>query len=318
MIAALIKEGVRGRWGERETRWFSPMVIFLLLCLSSTLEAQTPLRWNLKPGQSFGLHSHQETDSEVGFSGKSAKTTISNDLYLTWKVTTTDDEAITIHQTIDRIVVNIVARDAATIEYDSAATGRPSGQAASLASGLKPLLGAEFKIKMDRRGKVLTAEPINEAAKSLMEMTNQLQASDAAARGSLQRLLKQPLVVLPEKEVSAGDSWTHSSELETSAGPMRQETTYQLEKIYDEDGKQMCQIQATSKLHPSAAAGKTPESKLKIASQDQSAMIQFSATGGRLFNIDQTQKLETLRVYRETTISVKLNSTQQTTLTPNP
>jgi hypothetical protein len=99
---------------------------------------------------------------------------------------------------------------------------------------------------------------------------------------------------------------------------MRQETTYQLEKINDEDGKQWCQIQATSKLHPSAAAGKTPESKLKIVSQNHSATILFSPSDGRLLSVDATQKLETQRVYRETTISVKLNSTQQTTLTPSP
>jgi hypothetical protein len=288
------------------------------LCFSSTLEAQTLLRWNLESGQSYGLHSHQETESEVGFSGKSARTSIKSDLYLTWNVTGADDKAITIRQTIDRIVVNIVARDAAAIEYDSAASDRSTGHAAGLASGLKPLLGAEFEIKMDRTGKVLAAEPINEAAKTLWETTNQSQASDAAARGSVQRLLKQPLVVLSEKEISAGESWTTSSDLETSAGPMRQETTYQLEKINDEDGKQVCQVEATSKLQPSATSGKTPESKLKILSQDQSATILFSASDGRLLETDQSQTLQTQRVYRETTIGVKLRSTQKTTLTQSP
>jgi hypothetical protein len=121
------------------------IALALVIGAPSISSAQALLRWNLKPGQSFGLHSHQETDSEVGFSGKSAKTTIKNDLFLTWKVTTTDDEVTTIRQSIDRIVVNIVTRDAAAIEYDSAATGRPMGQAASLASGLKRLLGAELQ-----------------------------------------------------------------------------------------------------------------------------------------------------------------------------
>lgn len=289
------------------------------MALFSESKAQTLLRWKLKPGEVFTVRTHQETESQVAFGTKSATTKISDDLQLTWSVAAADDNAITIRQTIQRIAVNLAAQDGATTQYDSESSTRPMGHAQNLASSLKPLIGAEFEIKLSPLGKVLAVKPVNDAAQALLAADDKSAEAGGASRSTIQQLLRQPLVILDEKEVKAGDTWASSSDLATAAGPMKQETTYELDKIDEQDGKSICQIAATTKLTPQSAAntGKTG-STISIKDHDQTATISFSATDGRLIEVEQTQKLVTERQYRETKIVVTLNSTQTTKITPSP
>ena len=118
-------------------------------------------------------------------------------------------------------------------------------------------------------------------------------------------MLRRPLVVLPEKEVKAGDTWIVASDRATAAGPLKLETTYRLENI---DEKSLAKIAMTAKAQPG------PGSKTSIKEHQHSGSISFSANEGRLMQIDQKQKLVTERPYRETTITVTLDSTQTTTM----
>jgi Family of unknown function (DUF6263) len=292
-------------------------VVVVWLLISGALEAQTLLRWKLKPGESFSVHTQQQTESQVAFGAKSAKTKIEDELYLTWVVAAADDEAVTIRQTIQRIVVNMVGRDAAAVQFDSASKARPTGQAVSLASSLKPLVGAEFELKMSARGEMLEVKPVNEAATSLFASDEKPTEAGGASRGSLQQLLRQPLVILSADAVKEGSNWTISNKLATSAGPMVQETAYSLVEISEQGGKSMAKIAARSKLSPEEGNSGKSGSRMTIKDQKQEASIVFSATDGRVIEVEQTQKLETERIYRETTIVVTLNSTQTTTITPN-
>jgi hypothetical protein len=289
---------------------FIGLMAWVLMC--GAVDAQTLLRWKLKPGESFSVRTQQQTESEVGFSGKSAKTKLENELHLTWTVISADEQSITLRQTVDRIVVNMLTRDAAAAQFDSAVSGRPTGQGASLASGLKPLVGAEFEIKMSVLGKIAAVNPINEAARALFGKETKAPENESAGRETMQQLLKQPLVVLSEKEVSGGDSWQETIELDTAAGPLRQVTTYKLEVISEQNGEQVCRVSATSTMDPKSETDKAAEAMLKIVNQNQSSVILFSASEGRVLEIEQAQKLETLRAYRETNIVVKLNCVQKT------
>ena len=118
-------------------------------------------------------------------------------------------------------------------------------------------------------------------------------------------MLRRPLIVLPEKEAKAGDTWTVSSDRTTAAGPLKLETTYRLEGI---DNTSMARITMTAKAQPG------PGSKTAIKEHQHSGTISFSAPDGHLREIDQKQKLVTERPYRETTITVTLDSTQKTSL----
>jgi hypothetical protein len=264
--------------------------------------AQTLLRWKLKPGEAFSVEIAQHTDSQVAFSGKSAATKIDLELKLAWKVTAATGDAFTIRQSVERIHETLVTQDMGTIEYDSAAAARPTGQARELADSIKPLIGAEFELVMTLRGEVTSVTPINDIAKALLAATDKSE-SNAAAQEGLQQMLRRPLIVLPEKMVSPNDTWTAASDRTTAAGALKLETTYRLESI---DDKSVAKIAIAAKAQPG------PGSKTTIKEHQHSGTILFSAVDGRLVQIDQTQKLVTERPYRETTITVTLNSTQKT------
>jgi Family of unknown function (DUF6263) len=299
---------------------YSVLPAFLLWLLGTTaLEAQTPLRWKLEPRQSFAVEMHQETQSQVAFSGKSAATKIDLDVRLKWTVTAADDRQITLKQSVQRIGVKLATPQGASVDYDSDVRTRPMGLARDLAASLQPLVGAELEIAMNPRGEILEAKPLNDAAKALLSGKEAGGEGIEASRTAVQELLREPLLVLPEKEVAADDTWTTTTDLTTAAGPLKHETTYRLAGTVGQGGQQLYKITWTSKLTPRAAAapgGQPPGANISIKSHEQTGTSLFSSDEGRVAEAEQTQKLLTERSYRDTTIAVTLSSTQKTTVKP--
>src|SRR4051794_13400642 len=54
----------------------APAVFVFVSACPNGAQAQTLLRWKLKPGDAFTVDTRQETESQVAFSGKSVTTTI--------------------------------------------------------------------------------------------------------------------------------------------------------------------------------------------------------------------------------------------------
>ncbi len=286
-------------------RFVSPWLMILVATIwPASASAQTLLRWKLKAGDTFKVEIEQQTDSQVGFSGKMAKTQIELKLTLAWKVAAASDSGFTIRQIVEQIYEKITTQDMGAIEFDSAASARPSGQARELAESIKPLIGAEFELVMTPRGEITSATPVNDVAKALLAAADK-STPDTSSQEGLQQMLRRPLIVLPEKEAKAGDTWTATSDRTTAAGPLKLETTYRLDGI---DNNSVARITMTAK----AQAG--PGSKTAIKEHQDSGTISFSAPDGRLMEINQQQKLVTERPYRETTITVTLDSKQTTTL----
>jgi hypothetical protein len=279
------------------------IVLFVLL-LTTAASAQTLLRWKLKEGEAFTVEIAQKTDSVVAFGTKSAATTIDLTMTLSWKVARATDSVYQIRQTVERIQQTITTRDAGTVAFDSAAAaGRPTGQAKELAEALKPLVGAEFEMTMTSHGEITSVEPVNEAAKALLGTADA--GVDAGSQNTVRQMLRRPLAILPEQAVKAGDTWTSASERATAAGAIKLEAMYQLEGI---DGESVARIGTKAKVTPGAG------STTRIKEHEHSGVVRFSLADGRVLDIEQKQKLVTERPYRETTITVTLNSVQTTRL----
>lgn len=292
-------------------------VLLMMTPAARIAQAQTVLRWKLTAGDALAIEKHQETESTVAFSGKSAATKIEVAAELTWRVTAADEEKITLTQTIDHVSIKLTTPQAAAIEFDSAATGRPTGQARGLAEALTPLVGAEIKIVMNPRGEILEATPMSEAARAFFS-ADPTKDAPQTPKAALAQLLRRPLVVLPAEAVNVGDAWTVTSELPAAGAAMRQEAEYRLAGVATRDGKPLQQIAVTSKLSPppDARASKEASGPLSVKSHEHAGTILFSAGDGRVVESEQTQKLQTERTYRETTIVVTLESKQKTTVMP--
>jgi hypothetical protein len=289
------------------------------LLLPRALTAQTLLRWKLQPGDVLTVLAQQQIESQVAFSGKSTVTTIGLQLDLSWKVTAANEREITLEQSVERIRMTLSAPPSAAIEYDSAAKGRLTGQTRDLAASLQPLVGAAIEMRMTTRGEIIAAKPANESAESLLSSEQKATDSGDSSHRAVEQLLRQSLMILPEKEVNAADTWNTTGEFKSAAGPLKQETTYTLAKLDMQDGQQIAQIRTTSKLTtnpPAAASGQSSPPPLNVKLHEHTAKIEFDVSAGRLRSSESAQNLTTERPFRETTIVVNLTSTQKTTIQP--
>jgi hypothetical protein len=283
-------------------------LVVVLLAASCPAQAQTLLRWKLKPGESLAMTIEQQTDSSVSFSGKRADTKIDLALVLGWNVTAADNNGFKIRQSIDSIRQKLTTQQAGTVEFDSTSKAKPTGQSRDLAEALRPLVGAEFDIVMSPRGEISAVEPANEAAKALFAGLESGQGTDATARATVEQMLRRPLLILPERPMNVGETWTVSSERPTVAGPLKIDTTYKLAGVADQNGKSVARIDM------SASFTAAPGGQVTVKSPDHSGQVDFAADDGRLIKISQQQKLTTERPYRETTIAVTVASQQTTTM----
>jgi Family of unknown function (DUF6263) len=289
------------------------MIAAGLLLAASTAQAQTLLRWKLKAGDAFVVDIEQQTESQVAFSGKSATSKINLGMRLRWQVSTADETAITVKQTIERLNASLTA-PTGSAEYDSATKSRPVGLAKELGEALQPLVGAEIDVVLTPRGEVTSTRPANAAAQALFVAAEKSADPSGATRSAVQQAVLHSILPLPEQEVSSGDSWTTKQDISTPAGPLQHETAYTLQKIIERGERPLCQIASLSKLPSSSQSGGRA---LRIKSHEQTGTILFSADEGRAVEAEQAQKLSTERSYRDTTIVVTLTSTQKTTIEPS-
>lgn len=302
----------------QNTRYFAFALLicccFSLLVLPLSAAAQSPLRWTLKPGALLVVHTQQHTTSTVSFIGKTATTQIDLGMTLHWTVTSADDSEIKIKQRVERITFQLAGQSAGELKYDSAEPGRPSGAAREVSDAVKPLIGAEVEIVMNRRGQISATRPVNAAADKLLAGAAADEKTGVFSREGTATLLRQPLLVLPEHADSTPETWTHTSELKAAAGLFEQATTYRLAGQAESDGETVERIELSGKLTPKSSGAST--TKVAVKSHEQSGSILFSREKGRLVSAEQTQKLTTERPYRESTIVVTLVSIQTTTVRP--
>jgi hypothetical protein len=289
---------------------FQASLFIVLLVAAGPLRGQTMLQWKLKPGDSLAVTIEQQTDSSVSFSGKRADTKIDLTLVLGWNVAAADNAGFTIRQSIDQIQQKLTTQQAGTIEFDSASKAKPTGQSRDLAEALRPLIGAQFDMRMTPRGEITTVDPANEAAKALLAGLEGGQNADATARAAVEQMLRRPLLILPDRPINVGETWTVSSERPTVAGPLKIDTTYKLSGLADQNGQPIARIAMSANFTPA------PGGQLTVKSPEHGGELQFAISDGRLIGIKQQQKLTTERPYRETTIVVTLTSQQTTTMAP--
>jgi hypothetical protein len=282
---------------------------------------QTLLRWKLKADDALRLTILQETESQVAFSGKSATTKIELAVELDWLVTAADEKEIKLKQTLRGVKLKLQSPEGGVIDYDSAAKDKPSGQAREMAESIQPLIGMELAVTMTPRGDVVAAEPANKAAEELLADAKPGEQA-GASRAQVQQLLKQSLVILPEKEVALNDTWTNTSNLSGAAGEFQQVTTYRLAGLIEQNGQTVAQLEMNAKLDPAAGKSspgkKSAAGKLRVKDHQQQGTIAFAVSDGRLIEAEQTQKLVTERPYRDITIVVTLMSKQTTKVQTKP
>lgn len=269
------------------TAWLSP----------SAASAETTLAWKLQPGDELMLHTEQSTTTSATVVSKTVKTSIAMQLDSRWRVEGVEDGVFKIRQTITRAQATMQAADSPAITYDTAAAGQPPSAARDLTAALAPLVDPEASIllSMNERGEILSAE----LSPKLKELT--VVGKDGPT-ASLDTLLKQPLVTLPDKPIDEGSTWKVDRDISTPAGKYSQATTYTYEGEKEWQGKTAAAIAVESTLTPIQAG------KAKLKEQSQTGTIHFDAAAGRMLSSEQKQRIVTETPYRDTTITVEVVS----------
>jgi len=288
----------------------------LIIFAASQALAQKTLRWKLTAGDQLAVDVTQQTTSTVTIASKPVKTTLEMTLETLWTVDSASEQEIKLTQTVKRMAVKMQSGAAAPIAYDSADKTPPVGAAKDIAVAVKPLLEplSSLIVTMNTRGEVLSAEP----SAKLAELWKTPGAAAGSGSGqSAQELLKRSIVVLPEKSVTAGaeaEKWTKEREADIPIGKVKQSTDFAYGGEVEESGQKLDKIVFTSKLALVPGGAKTL--KLTLKEQKQTGHALFSAEQGRVLRAEQTQKLVTEAPYRETIITVAVDSTVKTAISP--
>ncbi|MBC7853764.1 MAG: hypothetical protein IAF94_10035 [Pirellulaceae bacterium] len=293
--------------------------IAILLTAASPALAQKTLRWKLAAGDQLQVNVIQQTTSTVTIASKPVKTTMDMTLETLWSVDSADDKQIKITQTVKRLAVKLQTGDSTPIAYDSALKTPPVAAAKEVAAAVKPLLteGSALMVTMNTRGEVLSAQA-NEKLAELWKTPGAKEIGGPGGSESTQELLKRSIVLLPEKRVDAGDAgkskWTKEREVEIPIGKVKQATEFVFAGEVEEAGQKLDRIDFTSKL--TLVPGGAKSLKLTLKTQEQTGHALFSAEQGRVVSAEQTQKLVTEAPYRETNITVTVESTVRTVVSP--
>lgn len=291
----------------------------VFLAAASPALAQKTLRWKLKPGDRLQANIQQQTLSTVTIANKPLKTTLEMTLETLWSVDSADEKQIKMTQSVKRVAVKMQSGDSTPITYDSATEAAPLGAAKDVAAAVAPLLaeGSTLIVTMDTRGEVLMAEPSAKLAE-LWKSPSTKKSSGPGGSESTQELLRRSLALLPEKPVDMTDAgkakWTREREIEMPIGKINQATEFVYAGEAEEGGQKLDKIDFTSNLTlvPGGAKGL----KLTLKEQKQSGHALFSAEQGSVVSAEQTQKLVTEAPYRETKITVTVESTVKTQISP--
>jgi hypothetical protein len=280
------------------------MLAVLFLVAAPTARAEQ-LRWKLKQGDELQVNTTETVKSTTRYTGQDINSTTTFVIESRWKVDAVEEGSFQLTQTIERAKVEILSPMTDPIVYDSSSDQRPTGAARQLQTVLKPLLGTSIKLTMNDRGEVSSVQlpelsPADAKAGSV--------ALTAATKEILNTALSKPLVVLPEKDVAAGDEWPGQTKTNLPAGEVTTAKTYRLVSFADEaDGKQAA-IEADGKVDYSA------QSKLKVVDSSFRQTATFDVAAGLLTGSEQTVRVKTEKPYRETTITVDVESTVKTTI----
>ena len=279
--------------------------VLFVLASKTEVDAQQTLRWKFADGQSFQIRFEQTTTTETSGVGKDTGINMRMQMGMTWDVESVQqggDAQIT--QQFDSLKLSMKSGKAEAIEYDSTSNEPPAGAAATIAAGVKPLLGARFNVSMTARGAIRDVTLPAETAAALQEIDTASIKQLFSAEG-ITTILRQSAVELPEQAVDAGDMWEVASETKTPLGLLKQTQTYKL----------VGQVDSAKKITVSAELELVDATnKLELLDQSGSGTLLFDSELGRIVRSEATQKLTTERPYREFKIKVVTTSTSVMTI----
>lgn len=271
--------------------------------------ADEALRWRFSAGESLQVSFLQTANTETVGAGVPTSISIVMGMDMTWRVEeVAADGSATMSQSFDRLTMSMKTGDVASVDYDSAAVPT-SAPAKEIADAVAPLIGPKFQLTMSDRGEIQDVK-LSDAAQQAAANTREGLKSFFSADG-ISRVLRQSVIVFPEKPLAVGDQWEARSRVESPLGMLEQISVYTYQGAVDRDGRMFERFTVESTLQ---VDGDATRAKTKIKSQSQTGELLFDRDAGRLASSQVVQKLTTVRPYRDTQVEVRSTSKLATSI----
>jgi hypothetical protein len=263
----------------------------LVFCLlAAPAQAQTTLRYKFKQGETLNYELQQKMDMKMSVAGKDIAMAMNQNIGMTWKVLEVDASGkARISQKMDRIKMTMEGpAPIGKMEYDSKDSKEPEGPIGKMLGPVfNALAGAEFTVSMDPRGELSDVKLPEKLADTLKNVAGQAPGmGDMFSPDGLKRMINQGGLVLPEKAVTKGDTWTQKIENKMPFGTMKVVNTLTYEGT-DQD-LQRIQLKPAISLDPDPAA----PINLKVKGADGKGMAKFDNTAGRLVEMNLVQNMD--------------------------
>ena len=262
-------------------------------------EAPASLRWKFKKGETVHYSLVQKTQTTMKLeNGRTGGSKVSQKSDLSWTVESVSSDGVAeLVQTIDRVQVRVDSSVAGQppFEFDSASKEpTPEGVVASrLVPVFKALAGLKCTLTMDPRGEIREVRIADSVVQSL-EKSFQGGLGPLFSKESLKNMVGQSSLVLPEKAVEKGATWT-----EKAKTPAPQLGTMIIDKTYtflgaEADSPSLVRI----KLDTQTTLEPDPKSQIEfeMTKQDGKGEFVFDTTKGRIvssrIDVEMTQSIK--------------------------
>jgi len=264
------------------------VILGLTLAAATPALAGKPLRWKLAKGDKFAVELSQQTRQIMKTGDRTVDIPVTMIMNITWTVDDVDDQGVA-HETqiVDRIRMKMSVPGAEqNVDIDTKSTEEPEGLAKNLADMVTPMVGVEFKQKMNDRGKVFDVEVPQKAFQGLAgnPLIKQFFSSKAFSD-----MLAKVSPVLPAEAVDRGHTWEQNSSSKTLIGTVdvASKYTYLGEEKREDRTLDKIGMTMTMAIKPDGALGAT----IEITDQDCSGNLYFDSAGGYLSESASKQKM---------------------------
>ena len=277
-----------------------PVCLLLCLLVSTPLQGEKTLRWQLEPDQKYRLLAEWTTRA-VTDEVEVTNTTECELLWVVKAVGLSGDHEIS--QSLTHVKQTLQTPDGTLFQYDSRAAGETKGTTAFLAAYWKPLLGSERNFTMTPLGEVIRDNEDSQATAEENEFV-----SLSFGREAWRNAFQGGNVVFPAGAVQDQQVWTESQTLpladEVAKLMVTRSYTYGGEQEQEEaaDAPQSLDvIRIANRFEIQSEEGQT--STLSIMQQDGVGEILFNTDQGHLVtsSLDQSLGLRYIMEGRELT-----------------
>jgi len=278
------------------------------------------LKWKFEKDKPFYQEMTTKTQQDMKVMGMDVKQNQDQTFYFSWQFKDEDkDKNTVVVQKIEGVKLTINVQGS-PITFDST---NPGGANTALSEFFRALVGTEFKLTLDKDGKVIKVEGRDEFLKKLTQANQQMESllKQILSEEALKQMADPTFGVTPPNDVAKGDTWTRESKLNLGPiGSYKGNYKYKYEGP-DDKNKDLAKISVETTLAyepPAEGAGQLPFriKEAKLASKNGKGTILFDTKKGRLEKSDQKIELDgklTIEIAGMTT-EVTLNQTQDTTI----